>query len=414
MAEGENAARGLSPWTLLDPHLRRVVLTIGYMLIAAGTIIALNVVWPLLRQAIEILLPFLVALIFAYILNPIVNFLSERLKLQRFGGLIAFYVLLVLFIAVLLIIVVPILYQQIRAAVEGITVTIPARVNEYLIAHGLDADGVWKELRDFLAMHGFNLDELVGQAARSDTAATAARQAASGGVAAIGGIFGFVLRTIGGVFSSIAFLSFVILISFYLVMDFAKLRGIMEVIVPDRYEDRFFTVLRKCDEAVGGFLRGQLISALLVGALVFLALLGLGLGKYALLIAVIAVFGNLVPYLGPILSGAPAVLYMLLSDRFAAWDDKLLWAAITAGAFIVIQQIDGFVFQPKIVGKRAQLHPVVVLVALVAGSNFGIMGMIVAVPLASVIRVLFKEFFWDKREAEWRAKEGNAPAPANG
>lgn len=394
------------PFLAFDPQIRRVVLTIGYMIIAAGAILALSLAWPTIAATIEVLLPFLAALVAAYILNPIVTFLALRLKLGRVAALGVFYLGVVIVVGAFLAYVLPLLYEQARSAVKGIIETAPELLTRAMTKLGVEPTEVWTRIQAELEAHGITLSELAGQVARSEGVQNAARTAAGGGVEVVRGLVVFVLQTIGKLIGSVTFLVFTILISFYFIVDFASFRGIMEVMIPDEHEARVFAVLDRCDQAVGGFLRGQLISAVLVGVLVFGGLLALGLGKYALLIAMIAVVGNLIPYLGPILAGAPAVLYQLFSGVHGDVGDSLPWAVGTAAMFIVVQQIDGFVFQPKIVGKAAQLHPVAVLLALLAGANFGILGMIVAVPAAAVIRVLLKEFYWDEREAAWKRTTG--------
>ncbi|MDX2176364.1 MAG: AI-2E family transporter [Candidatus Sumerlaeia bacterium] len=393
-------------YVALDPKLRGVALTIGYMLIAAGSVLALIALWPLLRFAINLVLPFLVAVVIAYILNPVVTFLAVRLRLQRTGALLVFYLISALAVGTFLGLVVPILYKQTQAAVTGITETLPARANEFLESRGIPPDEVWPRLNELLVRHGVDYKALLERAAQSGDVQQAAQKAASGGVEFLGMVLGGLWTAISGTIASATFLVFVVLISFYLIVDFGKFRSTMEVMIPERHAARTFHVLEKCDGAVGGFLRGQLISAVLVGLLVMAGLTALGMGRYAVLIGVVAIVGNLIPYLGPVLAGAPAVLYMLLSDDHQTLNDKLAWSGAALGLFIVIQQIDGWIFQPKIVGKSAQLHPVVVILALFAGASFGLMGMIVAVPLAAILRVLWKEFYWDERVAAWKARTG--------
>jgi predicted PurR-regulated permease PerM len=395
-----------SPYLSLDPHIRRVVLTIGYMIIGAGAILAMSLAWPAIAATIEVLLPFLAALVAAYILNPIVTFLAERLRLGRVAALGVFYLGVAIVAGAFLAYVLPLLYGQARSAVKGIIETAPVLFTKAMDSLGMEPQELWARIEEELAAHGLTFTELLGQVARSEGVQSAARSAAGGGVEAARGLVLFVISMVGSVIGSLTFLVFTLLISFYFIVDFASFRGILEVMIPDEHEERVFGVLDRCDKAVGGFLRGQLISAVLVGLLVFGGLLALGLGRYALLIAMIAVVGNLIPYLGPILAGAPAVLYQLFSGVHGDFGDSLPWALGTAAMFIVVQQIDGFVFQPRIVGKAAQLHPVAVLLALLAGANFGILGMIVAVPAAAVIRVLLKEFYWDRREAEWKRTTG--------
>lgn len=89
----------------------------------------------------------------------------------------------------------------------------------------------------------------------------------------------------------------------------------------------------------------------------------------------------------------PAVLIVLLTPD-VSWRVKLVTLGAVMTLFALIQATEGFILQPKIVGKGAGLHPLAVMFALLMGAQFGIAGMIVAVPAASIIRVLIREFFW--------------------
>lgn len=484
----------------IDPRLRRVLLTIGYMVIVAGFVYAFAMVWPALRGLLKAVAPFIVALVVAYLFNPIVNVAERKLRITRVGGVIVVNLLIFLIVGIFVAIIVPILSTQIKSAYHGVrdistrkvvpwvnrqvmgdarplepkTVREIEKAFEAELAHGnfplpkatvtgrvdtLAADAAddpprkeelrraalqfasWLELQPdpvpadvlrgklavletesragvsswttlqgraigYLERLNIDIDQLAGRALSSSDLRNAATSAASEGAGLVGRAVAWVGAFIVGLVNSVFFLVFVFLVSFYLLIDFAALRGVAEIMVPDRHQPRFFDVMAKVDIAVGGFIRGQITSAILVGILTFVGLMALGLKQYALLIGCIAAIGNLIPYLGPVMGATPAVLYMLFSGTHDTMQDKLIYSGLVVALFGLIQAIDGFVFQPKIVGKGAQLHPVAVMLALVLGSKLGIVGMIVAVPVACILRVLLKEFYWDRREEAWHERTG--------
>jgi predicted PurR-regulated permease PerM len=204
---------------------------------------------------------------------------------------------------------------------------------------------------------------------------------------------------IGSVVGFFSFLIFVGIINFYLIVDWEKIGPLIRKMVAPHRRERFFDVLNKIDAAMGGFLRGQLTVSAIVGTMFAVGLFGVSLmgfpalRNYCVLIGTAAAIGGFIPYLGPIIGLTPAVLILLLTMG-VDWRTKLLTLVLLVALFALIQAIEGFVLQPRIVGKGAGLHPLVVLFALILGAQFGIGGMIAAVPLASVIRVLILEFYW--------------------
>ncbi|MCB2156578.1 AI-2E family transporter [bacterium] len=482
------------PFLKLDPEMRRIAVTIGYMLIIAGFAAALKLLWPVISTFFKIMSPFIVALVVAYVFNPVVNFFQKRLKLSRVAGVAFLYLMILLVVGVFIAIVIPILTVQVKAAYQGTkhfvvdtalpfveekvlaaepdtlgheelrnvfaqwTANAPAEVSQRFDAwleeqprqiapkDFVSAVGVWDEeastassdspnpyddiqesaaawaagraatyenshdlparLEAWMAARDISVDSLVQKAFGSEGVRTAATSAATEGAGLLTRVVSGIAGFISGVVGSVTFLIFAILVSFYLLIDFGKFRGIIEILMPDKYEPKFFDVAKKLDVAVGGFIRGQMITAMLVGLIAFIGLTVLGLGKYALLIACIAAIGNLIPYFGPVMGATPAILYMLFSDAHGTFQAKLLFAGLVIGLFAMIQVIEGFVFQPKIVGPNAQLHPVIVIIALAVGAQFGIMGMIIAVPAAAMLRVVFEEFFWNKRMKHWQFTTG--------
>lgn len=385
------------PVQLLDPQLRRIALVIGIMVIAAGGIFAITLAWPLISMIVRSTLPFVLGLIFAYIFDPVVTFFQKQLRLSRIAGVLFLYfcfaIAITLFVAMLL----PILIRQVGEAYQGIST---------VVGRAIEANPEIREflrrVQEWLGARGYDLEALLAEAARSE----GARTAAATGLRLVGETLAFFYTAVTSIFGTMAVLGFAILVNIYLLLDFSKLRNVMEVMVPEKAQERTFDILAKLDVAVGGFIRGMLIVSFLVGLMTFLGLTALGMGRYAVLIAVIAGVGNLVPYLGALAGGIPAMLYVIFSDGYDSVESRLFAGIAVLILTAIIQTVESLVFQPRIVGKSAQLHPLAVLFALVVGANFGLTGMIVAVPTACIVRVLLKEFYWDSREVAWRGRTG--------
>ena len=389
------------PIQFLDPQLRRIALIIGVMLIAAGGILALTLAWPVVRILVNSAMPFVVGLIFAYIFNPIVSFFQHHLRLSRVTGVLFLYLCFVVAITAFFALLLPILITQVGAAYTGTSVVVMD-----LIKRNPEIMTIWLNISEWLASQGFNLEEILADVAKSEGARTAAASAATSGARLIGASLAFFYETATSLVGTVAFLTFAVLVNVYLLLDFSKIRNVLEVMTPTDHRERFFDILAKVDVAVGGFIRGMLISSFLVGVMTFVGLSALGMGRFAALIAVMAALGNLIPYMGAVAGGLPALLYVVFSSSYDSVESRL-WAALGVVVLTaIIQAIESLVFQPRIVGKSAQLNPLAVLLALAIGANFGLVGMIVAVPAACIIRVLLKEFYWDRREIAWRERTG--------
>jgi predicted PurR-regulated permease PerM len=393
------------PSPLLEPDLQRLLRIIAWMLILGGGICALIVSWPLLSRIITILLPFLAAFVLAYVFDPIVTFVQVRLRLNRVAGLVVLYLLILGVLVGFFALLVPALYHQVTRGIVEFQSSVPPRVEKFMESRGIQPGELQSRLDDWLTSQGLTLEEAVWQAGKQPGVREAAQTLAGGGISVLGAGLRQVYLFLVSIFSGAMFAFLVIIVNFYLVLDFARFRRAFLPLVPDAWQDRSLRVAQKLDSAVGGFLRGQIINCVLIGALTTVGLMVLGMKQYALLIGFVAGAANFIPYLGPLMGEIPAILYVLLSNNYEGPKEKLLYTGLVIGLFALIQTLDGFVFQPKIVGKSAQLHPVVVILALVVGGQFGIMGMIVAVPTACILRVLIKEFYWDQRMASTRQRE---------
>lgn len=176
------------------------------------------------------------------------------------------------------------------------------------------------------------------------------------------------------------------IIAAYLIVDLPRLGRSFTSFLPARYRDEWLMLLEKCGQAVGGFFRGQLVVAAIVAVMSSVALLIAGI-PFWLPIGILAGFFNLIPLIGPFVGGAVAVIV-------GAVDGGLGRAAAAAAAMIVVQQIDNHFISPKVMARTLRLHPVTIIMALLAGGTVaGLWGMLLAVPGTAVAKVLFMHYY---------------------
>lgn len=198
--------------------------------------------------------------------------------------------------------------------------------------------------------------------------------------------FGHVIVVLAGGFAAIATFVIVPLMTAYLLLDLENLKDGLSVVVPPKRWRAALSFLSDVDKVVGGFIRGQLLVALSVGVLITAALLILHV-PYAFLFGLLAAAGDLVPYVGAILAFIPAFTTAWLTNGFVN-------ALIVTAAFVAIFEAEGHLLAPNIVSKTVRLSPFVVLLALLVGGELGgIVGLLVAIPIAGILRVIALRVF---------------------
>jgi len=170
-------------------------------------------------------------------------------------------------------------------------------------------------------------------------------------------------------------------IAFYLLVDLPRLRRVTESLLPPASKDEIVHVGRRLNRAIGGFFRGQLLVALIVGTMVSIGLAILGL-PFWLLVGMVAGLFNIIPLIGPWVGAVPGVIIALTTRDVGT----ALWVAgIMAGA----QQVDNHFISPLVMQRAVKLHPAAVLLALLAGGSLGgFFGLLLAVPTAAVVKIL--------------------------
>lgn len=186
------------------------------------------------------------------------------------------------------------------------------------------------------------------------------------------------------VISTVVIIPFV---TFFLLKDGREMKKLLISYIPNRYFEMSLNVLHKMDMQLGGYLRGQFIEAVIVGSLSILALWILGV-KYFILIGIFAGLANFIPYVGPVAGAIPAIAVAITNGA----DSNLIIYIIIS--FIIIQLIDNTVMQPLVLSKSVNLHPLIIVLAiLIGGKFFGILGMFLAVPAAGCLKVTSSELY---------------------
>jgi predicted PurR-regulated permease PerM len=186
-------------------------------------------------------------------------------------------------------------------------------------------------------------------------------------------ILGLVVSIFGGVLSFFA----IIIISFYLSVTRKGIENFLGSVVPEKYEGYVISLWKRAEIKVGKWLQGQLLLGLIVGLMCYIGLSLLGI-KYALILSLIIMVLELVPMVGPVLAAIPAVFLAFTQSPSLGF-----WVIIL---YVFVQQLENHVLVPLILGRTLNLNPVVVIIALLIGQQLaGIPGMILSVPVATII-----------------------------
>lgn len=212
-----------------------------------------------------------------------------------------------------------------------------------------------------------------------------ASRAGQQGAASLARLLSSLGSSIVGVFVFLGNLAVFSFVAGFLLKDYDRVVAVMKDLVPHRWREPVYRVVGEIDEQLRGFLLGQGTVCLILATLYFVGFWLAGV-PFAFAIAVFGGFAALIPFFGPLLTVLPAAAFTLINYGI---DWNLLYVLIV---FLAVQLLEGNVVQPLVMGARVGLHPVwVILAVMVFGSLLGFGGLIVAVPLAAVLKVLVEE-----------------------
>jgi len=191
-----------------------------------------------------------------------------------------------------------------------------------------------------------------------------------------------ILKTL---FSAVTSLIVVPFVLFFLLKDGDKLPTSFLSFLPHDSREEGKNILQDMDENLSAYIQGQAIVSLFVGVFCLIAYLIIGV-EYAIILALIAMFTNLIPFVGPFIGAAPAVVVAFYQDPWTA-----LWVII---AIIVIQQIESNLISPNVMGRKLSVHPVTIIFLLYIGGNLaGIVGMILVIPVYAVGKAIAENLY---------------------
>ncbi|MGH7543669.1 MAG: AI-2E family transporter [Gemmatimonadota bacterium] len=350
----------LTPFFGTDMY-RRVVVTLG----------VLTLLW-LLHVAGSFLAPFVLALVLAYVADPFVDRL-DRSGIRRAYGAGLVLVVAILLVVLAMVLLVPMVVDQATRFGQDLPEMIAdlqVWYRDLIIRLGASDLPL---LRDVPFERALEVDTEDVQAFLAERI----RELRVGWEDAMG---------LGrGLQMFLTILGYAVLtpvLTYYILRDFPSLQEVAARLVPEDQRARTLGFLSRYDELLGEYLRGQLLVAAFVGIATGLGFWIVGFPN-AVLLGVLAGVFNIVPYLGLVVSLIPALLIAFLSPP--------LWLSLlkVAGVFFAVQAIDAYLLSPRIIGSRVGLHPVWVMLAIIAfGSFFGIVGLLVAIPLAVLIKML--------------------------
>ncbi len=200
--------------------------------------------------------------------------------------------------------------------------------------------------------------------------------------------FDTVSELLSGIVSVVLLIVIIPFITFFLVKDSRKIMKNILHIIPNNYFEMSYWILKKVSLQLGRFVRAWIFDATFVGTAMGVGLYIIGVNN-ALPLGVIAGLGHLVPYFGPVIGGVPAIIVALIQTG------DLSMAPFIILLVVITYTLDNGFVQPYVFAKSVDMHPIIIILLIIAGSQlFGILGMLLAVPTASVVKTAAKEIYF--------------------
>ncbi len=350
---------------MIDPHERLRRFGVAVWALVGGFLVVAILGW-LLAQVRILWGPVLSATAIIYILNPLVTGLKKRGVHRVFGTMIA-YLLGLAVLMLIISVVVPLVAEQANALGTQLPVIYDdsvARIVEIARRMGIT---------DLSLM---SYDDLVSQVATPDAAFQAGLDVF------LGQAFTFAL----GFVEVVVLLFLTPVIAFYMLVDLPRVLEHTRELIPESMREEAQALGTSLGTALGGFIRGQMMVALMVATISSFGMWALGINLW-LILGIVAGLFNLIPFIGPLLSGSLAVVVALVLEDFRL-------ALFVALLFLGVQQLDNHIISPLVLRATVKLHPSLIILALLVGSSLaGILGLILAVPITAFIRVIVSHYW---------------------
>lgn len=314
----------------------------------------LRALWfPVMKIFAVVLTPFVIAAFITYLLHPIVEKLYEN-NLPRWLSILIIYLLFFGGIGFALYKGIPAFVVQLRDLVENV----PQLTNQY---------------REWISAVQVQTSTLpVGVQNMIDEGISAVEQK-------LNSLLDKVIDFLMGILNSIVMIAIIPFIVFYFLKDIELLKKAVWYLTPGKWRASGIRFLRDVDQSLGGYIRGQLLVCTIVGASAALIFWLIGM-NYPLILGSIIGITNIIPYFGPVIGMLPALII--------AATISMKMVIILFVILLLLQFLEGNLLSPYIVGKSLRMHPLIIMLALLAGGEIGgIVGLILAVPVTAVLKV---------------------------
>lgn len=314
------------------------------------------------RKIMEIIIPFFIALIIAYLLLPLVIKLETR-KLPRNVSILLIYFIFSLLTVTITIFIIPELINNSKE----LMITIPEIATKYQAMFDkvitIIQSSNWSDDSKNTILKEIHNSTAIAQ----DYMINTLKKSVSTLVKIVTMLFDLVLSMI---------------IAYYFIKDAEFFKESVLSLVPRKWRNNLINIGRDINVILSGFIQGQLLTALIVSVMETIGLFIVRV-KYPLILGLVGGVANIIPYFGPIIGAVPAIAIALIDSPMRA-----LWTTLV---FVIVQQIDNAFISPKIIEGKLGLHPVTTILAvLIGGEFFGIVGMLISVPIVAILKAISK------------------------
>jgi len=331
--------------------------------------IIIFVIWFVFELS-NLLIPFIIAILFAYILNPLINYFEKK-RVKRWLSSLIVVLLLLSLVTLIIIFFVPIAIQQFNSiivVISDFTKELVRDINEgtifaWLSNYGIDINHTREKLSQELAPRIENILKSL-----------------------LSAVLGFI-SSISAIITQIINIIIIPFILFYFLKDFNKITEKAYNFIPKDKRESVTFYLMKIDQLIGRYLRGAITVAFIHGLLIGILLAIFGI-KYPVLLGMTAGILSIIPYFGLIVS-------LILSVLVATFSGDPIWLKIlyVLGIFGLLQILEASIISPNILGKQVGLHPVLLILSLlVFGYFLGFIGLLIAVPIIAILIMILKEW----------------------
>ncbi len=312
----------------------------------------------------SIITPIIVAYVFYYMLNPLVNFFSK--KISRFSASLLAIFVGIITILIVIIGVVPIIVEQTQNLITAMPRYVEI-VKGYLEEY---SDNAYVQVVVEYVNTNLNASKI------SERLITIATSVAQG-----------IVSSISSTASVLVTMPFVL---FFLLKDASKFNKFVISLLPKKLEKPVAETIDEIDDKVGSYIQGQMLVSLCIGVMLFIGYNVIGL-HYGFSLATIAAFLSIVPYLGPVIAITPAMLVAASTSWVMVVKMLVVWG--------VVQFLEGNIISPNIMGRSMNMHPLTVIFVILIGVNIsGVVGAILGIPVYSILKVLISKLLISLKE----------------